>query len=349
MKKKITAIVCVLFLLSGCKAGEQEKNHAEQITTQISSEQSVENNEKVIDYNKIKPNEIGHIMIIMYHGILDNPPYHRTKEDFIKDLQYLYDNNYRLISMNSYKLGKISIEAGCKPIVLTFDDGLPSTFSLEMLGGKLEVKKDTAIGIIEEFTKQHPDFGKGGVLYINGGTNAFQGEGTNKERLQWLVDNGYEIGNHTFSHAKLSKLTKDELIKEIGLVDSLIEENIKGYAADTISYPHGIRPAEEFRSFAVNGIYNNNNYNYVIGLREGPSGPMFSFLDNGFDAMNCPRVRGSEGEEGDLWWWLNYYQDHQEYYYVSDGDVNTISISKELENRVNQEKISKYGYKLNLY
>ena len=38
------------------------------------------------DYEALGVNEMGHIMVVMYHGIKDNPPYHRTKDNFIKDM-----------------------------------------------------------------------------------------------------------------------------------------------------------------------------------------------------------------------------------------------------------------------
>ena len=95
-----------------------------------------------IDPEALKVNEQGHIMVVMYHGIKDNPPYHRLKEDFIKDLTYMYDHGYRTVSMSDYLKGYIDIEAGMTPIVLTFDDGLPSTFSMTEVQGELLVNPD---------------------------------------------------------------------------------------------------------------------------------------------------------------------------------------------------------------
>jgi hypothetical protein len=353
--KLASLFILIVFILSGCASNQMidtkdEKEVPVEIIESPETTEKVEEPEQEqiveINYNEIKPYEVGHIMVIMYHGIQDLPPYHRTKEDFLKDLQYLYDHNYRLISMSDYKNGHISIPAGYKPVVLTFDDGLSTTFALEEREGKLVVKEDTAIALIEAFCEAHPDFGKAAALYINGGTAAFDGAGTYEERLNWLVDHGYEIGNHTNSHPKLNQLNSEQVQEEIGKVDQLIKDTIENYTVDVITYPHGIRPEEAYRNLVVDGIYEGNAYHYDLGFREGPSGPMVASFHKAFDAFNCPRVRGSEGEEGDLWWWLEYYESHPELQYVSDGNPNRIAVPKDKVDNVNMDKLNLSGLEL---
>jgi len=355
-KKIISSIIIILaFTLMGCSKEQQEITPKENDTTfeeALPEEENIQQEEASqpvveINYEEVMPYEAGHIMVVMYHGIEDRPPYHRTEADFIKDLNFMYDHGYRLISMEDYKNSNISIPAGFTPIVLTFDDGLSSTFSLEEVGGNLVPKKGTAIYLIEEFSKAHPDFGKEAILFINGGKGAFEGAGTYEERLKWLVDNGYQIGNHTNTHPKLSQLTGEQVQEEIGKVDTLIKSALPGYVVDTITYPHGIRPEDAYRQFVVNGTYEGNPYQYSLGFREGPSGPMVAPIHIDFDPYNCPRVRGSEGEEGDLEWWLNYYENHKDVKYISDGNPNRIAVPSESKDKVNVEKLN--DYELYLY
>lgn len=348
-------IILVIFILSGCASEpsdnseiQKEQESARQTPEEV-VEEDIEEPVIEINYAEVKPYEVGHIMVIMYHGIEDRPPYHRIKEDFIKDLQYLYDNGYRLISMSDYKTGNIKTPAGYKPIVLTFDDGLSTTFSLEERNGELVVKPDTAIGLLEAFCEEHPDFGKAAALYINGGQGSFDGAGTFKERLDWLNQHGYEIGNHTNTHPRLSELNGEQVQTEIGKVDLLIKEAIPNYTVDTITYPHGIRPGEPFRPLVVDGSYEGKSYHYELGFREGPSGPMVASFHLAFDPYNCPRVRGSEGDEGDLWWWLKYYEDHPELQYVSDGNPKRIAVPKEKAENVNVEKVQEAGFELYIW
>lgn len=353
--KIIICFILLAFILSGCDTTQiidTQDGQKTEIEIQESNEQKATTEEVTetpipeINYNEVMPYEVGHIMVIMYHGIEDRPPYHRIKEDFVKDLQYLYDHGYRLISMKDYKSGNITTPAGFKPVVLTFDDGLSTTFSLEDKNGELVVKEDTAIDLLEDFCKEHPDFGKAATLYINGGKGAFDGAGTYEERLKWLVDHGYEIGNHTNTHPKLSQLNGEQVQEELGKVDRLIKEALPNYMVDTLTYPHGIRPEEAFRPLVVDGTYEGSAYHYELGFREGPSGPMVASFHKAFDPFNCPRVRGSEGEEGDLWWWLEYYEDHKELQYVSDGDPKRIAVPKDKEDNVNVEKVNLSGYEL---
>ena len=300
-----------------------------------------------IDYEIVQPNEIGHIMIVMYHGIIDNPPYHRTEENFKKDLQYLYDHDYRLISMKDYLSNRIDIEAGKTPIIFTFDDALSTTFSLEDKDGELVPKEGTAISIMEEFAKEHPDFGKDAMLYIYGSEKStFEGAGSYEERLQWLLDHGYEIGNHVNGHPNLSHINGVEIEKNIGIIHKMVLDSV-GYEIYTISYPYGVTPDEENKSLAFEGAYNGIQYNYLLGVREAVRNPMVPPVHKDFDPMECSRTRGSEGEYGDLWYFLGYYEDHPEEKYISDGNVNRIAVPEELNDQVNQEKVK--DFELYLY
>lgn len=319
---------------------ETQGTEVETPTTEVETTNPPEVIIPEVDYLALKPYEIGHIMVVMYHGIEEgNPPYQRTEADFIKDLNYMYDHNYRLISMSDYKNSHVDIPAGMTPIVLTFDDGKSTTFSLEEVNGVLGLKKGTAIALLEEFCAEHPDFGKEASLYINGDNDAFSGAGTLSERLKWLIDNGYEIGNHTYDHPKLSKLSGEQVQEEIGKVDALIKEAMPGIAVDVITYPFGIRPDEKYRNFVADGTYHQAIYHYNLGFREGVSGSMIAPTHIGFDPYNCPRVRGSDGEESDLWWWFTYYEEHTDYLYKSDGDPNRIAVPKENEDKVNKDQL----------
>lgn len=350
-------IVLISLVLVGCSSQQKSAPQEQPSTIEVPSEQAVteavtttettqsevestqaEEIVPVVDYLALRPYEIGNIMVVMYHGIEEgSPPYQRTETEFIKDLQYMYDHNYRLISMSDYKNSNVNIPAGMTPIVLTFDDGKSSTFSLEDVNGQLTPKEGTAIALLEKFAQEHPDFGKEASLFINGDNEAFNGAGTLQQRLQWLIDHGYEVGNHTYDHADLSKLSGDQVQAEIGRVDSIIKKAIPGYTVDVITYPFGIRPAEQFRNFVIEGAFENKTYHYALGFREGVSGPMVAPLHIGFNAYNCPRVRGSEGEESDLWWWFSYYEEHPDYLYKSDGNVNRVALPKENEDKVNKE------------
>ena len=82
-------------------------------------------------------NELGKVPIMMYHGIrektsnstgtvggnVDKDGYNRTPEAFRKDLESYYEKGYRMIRLDDYINGKVDVEYGKSPIILTFDDG----------------------------------------------------------------------------------------------------------------------------------------------------------------------------------------------------------------------------------
>lgn len=291
------------------------------------------------DYEALAVNEVGHIMVVMYHGIKDNPPYHITKENFLKDLNYMYDNGYRLISMSDYLDQTIDIPAGTTPIVFTFDDGLPSTFSMSEVDGELVVNPDSAIGILEAFAEEHPDFGTAASLYIHDTTLNFRGDGTVAERLGWLLDNGYELGNHSATHANFGKLDRIGLIKELGQVEEFLVEQGFSYEMRAVTYPFGRKPDESIIDVISGADYEDMVFGYDVGFREGPSGILYPPSDIRFDPFNAPRVRGSSGAVQDMWWFLEHYdQKNPHLKYVSDGDPATIAVPEALAEKVDMDR-----------
>ena len=122
--KVVFMIVDTLFV-SEQKVGEKQESKKE---NKLSKE----------DYTKYVVDELGNVPVMMYHGIHNIPSnetgyvggnvdvdgYQRTAEAFRQDLQFYYDNGYRMIRLNDYINGNIDVEAGKSPICLTFDDGL---------------------------------------------------------------------------------------------------------------------------------------------------------------------------------------------------------------------------------
>lgn len=294
---------------------------------------------KPIDYNVVKPNEVGSILTVMYHGIKNLPPYHRTAENFYKDLTYMYENNYRPISMEDYLSNNIKVPAGMTPIVLTFDDGLSTSFSLvKDADGKLVPKEGTAVYIMEQFAKDHPGFGKAATFMINGDDAFYDGEGTYSEKLNWLVDNGYSLGNHTATHPKLSKLNGDQIRKEVGIVNQKIAEAVPGYDVASLAYPFGQRPMDHI-DLIKEGAYNGIKYHNKVAYRVGYSAPYVAPNHVNYQPYNHPRVTGNEGQQWDLWYAFKYYEANNYLRYKSDGNPDTIVVPKSQEKNVNKESL----------
>lgn len=324
-----------------------EENQSNETNNEVISDNTVKDEEEIleeeIDYALHQVNELGHIMVVMYHGIKDQPPYHRTKDNFIKDLTFMYDHGYELTTMRDYLDGTINVALGKTPIVFTFDDGLSTTFSLVEVDGELVVNPDSAIGIIEDFAKEHPDFGKTASLYIHDTRSNFRGDGDDVQRLTWLLENGYEIGNHSATHANFKSLSAEALQKEIGQVDEYIAEVLPEYRLFALTYPYGAKPESSLIPLLSEGSYKSFDLNYEVAFREGPSAKFYPPLHRRFTPLTTPRVRGSEGEIQDLWWFLEYYEEHKDLKYISDGNPETLVIPSDMEEFLgdNEDKLSK--------
>lgn len=299
-----------------------------------------------IDLQVVKPDESGKIMVVMFHNFVqsfepskyDDGAYTTTFDEFRKLLPSLYEQGYRLTSMTDYLNNNISVTAGCIPMIFTFDDGTPGQFNLVNEDGKLVANRNSAVGIIEEFNKTHPDFGVEGTFYVNLGNSTFQGEGTLKEKLKYLVDKGFEIGNHTYTHINLTNAKdSDQIQKEIGLNQKTMFELIPGYKMNTFSLPYGA-PSKNLQQYVQKGEYEGVKYENLAIMEVGWD-PTFSPISKAFDPLSVHRVRASgiKPVDADLAWWIkNLTREGQ---YISDGNADTVTVPKSKEENVDNEKL----------
>ena len=305
-----------------------------------------------VDYSVVKPYEVGQTMILMYHGIVEsreeNEVYLRTQDEFWNDLQALYDRGYRLISMKDLFENNVTTAAGYTPLVITFDDGLSSSFSLVEENGTLMPTPGCGLDIMMRFAAEHPDFGMAATFYVNGAPAPFAGAGTLTERLQFLIDNGCDIGNHTYSHPNLYTLSAGAIQQEMALVDKMIREALPDYHPLGVAYPLGIRPEEDAdKALIFAGEHDGWAYEYAYGLRVGQSGIPSTPNRVDYDPWNLSRVRGGHGDEMDLWWFIEQFDEFPERRYISDGDPDTIAVPSEYAHNVDMETLG--GKELVLY
>ena len=177
-----------------------------------------------IDLNKLKEdniNELGEVPIMMYHNIIDKPSnetnytggnvdkdgYNRTTEAFREDLEMYYQKGYRMIRLIDYVRGDIDTPYGMSPIVLTFDDGNDNNIKVTGLDsdGNIIIDPSSAVGILEEFKKKYPDYNVTATFFVT--SSMFNQKEYNEKILKWLVEHGYDVGNHTMGHNNLNSTT----------------------------------------------------------------------------------------------------------------------------------------------
>lgn len=347
MKKLLSTLFAVFIAisLSSCSNIQADNaDHTDEVElSQPSSDTEngkPEEEQKPIDYSIIKPNELGQVMVLMYHEVgSEEADWVRTPENFRRDLQTLYDKGYRLISLNDLLDGDIDTEAGYTPVVLTFDDGDLGQFKVKMVDGKPTPDPDSAVGILTDFYKQHPDFGKAATFYIYHPL-PFREKDYIDYKLKFLAENGFEIGNHTDTHASLSKLDGNGIQKELGLNVKHTQDYLPGYDVNTLALPYGSVSKDNIQ-YLLDGSFGGLKYHNKAILLVGAN-PSKSPYDSDFDPIKVPRVRGSEMNVDGLgiYDWIKYFDSHPEKRYISDGDPNTIVVPKGMEGKVDKNEFS---------
>lgn len=327
MLKKIimlTIIVaCAILIFVGYENGKtpNDRHNDEEIyfETQENKTSENENEKEEVTPEVYKYNESGKIIIAMYHKFSKeegNDEWNRSFDNFYGDLEYLYEKGYRSVSLTDYINNDMKVPVGCTPIVFTFDDGSRGQFNLiENENGNLVANPESAVGVMEKFYEEHPDFGLNGTFFING-TGYFGNKGTRKEKLQYLVDRGFEIGNHTNTHVNFSKATPEEIQKEIGFVANEVSELLDGYVINALALPFGIS-SKQYADYIKSGEYDGKTYENEVVLLVG-SNPALAPENENLNLQKLPRVRargGNKEVECDLYWWLEKMEKNPEMKY----------------------------------
>ncbi|MCH4887640.1 polysaccharide deacetylase [Acidaminobacter sp. JC074] len=299
---------------------------------QVDQEVLVEEVEEVVEevveeidyealYREYKVNEAGKVLVIMYHNLADKPgTYASTPELFRKDLERLYAEGYRTVSMTDFVNNTIDIPMGTTPVVLTFDDGSKSNFYFDENG---EIASDSAVGILNDFYAEHEDFGRNAIFYLFG-TNPFREKDLVAEKLNYLVENGYEIGTHTYGHDNLKELSGEGIEKTLARNEAFIESMVEGYDMIHLSLPYGIRPVEELRKHIWSGSYEETTYEIISAVNVGWN-PVVSPAHVDFNPKSINRITCGD-DEAELHFWLDQLADRPERRYYSDGDRNTVVV-----------------------
>lgn len=309
------------------------------------------------DYKKYNVNELGNVPIMMYHGIhnkknsetkytggnVDKDGYQRTAEAFREDLEFYYKSGYRMIRLDDYIDGKIDVELGYSPIILTFDDGLEN--NIKVLGekdGELEIDPNSAVGILEEFKNKYKDYNVTATFFINGGI--FNQKEYNEKIVKWLVSHGYDVGNHAYSHPDFTKISYDKSVEEVGKVYKILEDLIPGKYVNIIAMPFGSPYSKKHSNFnaLLKGTYDGLTYETKSTLRVGWESNDSPFSKD-FDPYFLKRIRAydNNGKEFDIQQNFKILENRR---YISDGNINNVVISKEKEDKIHTDTLQIITY-----
>jgi hypothetical protein len=282
------------------------------------------------------PNELGHIPVVEYHLIGDkNATYEREREQFARDLEFIYQKGYRPVTISQLLDRKIDLPRGLSPVVFVFDDASPSQFKYIENGGKLEIDPTSGIGIWLNFKKKHPDWDNRAVFCMLSGAAAgrsfFGDKGIEGQKSDWrykkvqfLHDQGFELCNHTLWHANLGKYSDAVVQEQIARGQLAIDSAVPGYKVRTFALPLGVWPKN--RALAKSGSWTDPKTKKVVrydnnAILEVSGGPTESPYDPKFNPASIRRIEviGQQMQQ------TLERMDKNGTRYVSDGDPNTVA------------------------
>ncbi len=351
-----------LLLLGGCR-----KPDATQATPPPPPPRPPEVSE--IDLRSYKPNEAGAVMVIMYHHIdpkKPNGPMNRTPEQFRKDLQDLYDKGYRPVTVREFAENRMDLPAGKTPVVLTFDDSYITQFRFTDPAGS-EIDPDCAVGILEEFSRQHPDWKPKATFFVlHGAKNppAFYQEGLTAQKFAHLLEIGCEIGCHSLTHANFRRLSAEGVRKEIGGAIKAIQEECPDAQVTSLAIPYGNIPKKKDALQACSeGTAEGITYKMTaivmaawrptmatIG-KTGGKAPFAGQVAPG-NPMHIERVLPDPrqaSKAGTLEYYLKFFDENPGMRYVSDGNPDVIAVPKGTASLVDEAKVAAAGKRLQAY
>jgi peptidoglycan/xylan/chitin deacetylase (PgdA/CDA1 family) len=322
---------------------------------------------------KSKPNEAGAVMVIMYHRILADEKesdLNRRPETFLKDLETLHAKGYYPVNALDLVHNTMEVPAGKTPVVLTFDDALPSQFEVVIKNGKPTIAPNCAVGIMETFSKKNPDWPMRATFFVlpKEGRNAetFGQAEYVADKLKYLADKGYEIANHTSTHTSLRGMDPKKIEWELATAFKDITSIESRAAMKTLALPYGKIPRKKeapARKALMSGTSGGVTYQHdavFLAAYRPVLAPLTKqdkkFTEGGsfstFDPEELERVTPNATQAnvpGTLEYWLKYFDKSPTLRYISDGDPVVAAIPAAQKSMVDEARAKAQGKVLQFY
>jgi hypothetical protein len=274
----------------------------------------------------LKPNELGVVPVIMHHQIREHgSSIDLTPEQLRSELQRLWQDGFYPVRAEDLVRGRLDVPKGRSPVVLTFDDSDNNQVAF-LPDGRLD--PSSGVGVLESFAAAHPGFPATATFFVL--RNAFVGDGRAKAgTLRWLVEHGFELGNHTKDHLPLNTLDPTGVQRELVLGNRLIAGLVPGYRPTTMAPPGGALPHPS--ALAVSGSWRGTSYRFA-GVFLAGAQPAPSPFSTTWDPTAIPRIRTNPSWDGSRDFtegmWLDMLERNPGLRYVSDGNPEKISFPR---------------------
>jgi peptidoglycan/xylan/chitin deacetylase (PgdA/CDA1 family) len=281
---------------------------------------------------KLHVNEAGLVPVLMYHDITQNERYlGRSVAHFRHDLERLYAEGYRPVSVSEYISNRMDLPAGTSPVILTFDDSRKSQFKYRDDGS---LDPNCAVAILNDFSEKHPGWRRRATFFLLPRCS-FRQTGSDLQKLKLLTAWGYELGNHTVTHANLKQLSDSGVQREIGECTQAIHKLVPEAICDSLAYPGGRPPRDH--ALAAGGTYLGARYSNRTAFLAA-EGPAPSPVSKKLNPMFIERIQACEGETG-IDYWLDFLKTDRFPRYVSDGDPNMVTAPRRFASQVDRARL----------
>jgi len=301
------------------------------------------------ELNKVHPNEMGYIPILMYHSIGDSARPGHVRYDihgwnispntFLHQLKLMYAAGWYPVDVDDILTSKINVPAGKTPVAITFDDSRGSQFHY-LTNGKID--PNCAVGILLRFHKTHPDWPLRATFYVlpdsSFNPEPFHQHQYVTSKLQFLLKNGFQIGNHTTTHRPLAFMRAAIIQWELAYNIRYMRKRAPNIVEDSLALPYGSYPRNKMDiPFLLHGendgvTYNNRSVMLAAGTPNPP------FISKKFNKLRIMRMGAMPGYiEG----WIKKLARNKPYpRFVSDGDPNIVTVPKKYANGVNLKALN---------
>jgi len=282
------------------------------------------------DPASVKANELGVIPVLMHHRLVDKveSEYDMTPAWFRAELERLLaEGYYPVTTLQVARRDLGHVPAGRAPVVLTFDD---STRGQLHYSGST-IAKDSAVGMLVDFAREHPEFPAVASFYLNKDPFAL---GDPHRVVADLANLGMEVGNHTYDHVPL-RLPAAKVQEQLGKLAAMVGTAVPGLQPRTMALPLGVEPS--LPKLARAGRWRTTAYTNEAVLLVGAE-PAHSPWHKSWNPNKVPRIRSSSygGGNGEFLstWWLDQIKAGALTRYVSAGNPGHVTFPKKYADRL---------------
>jgi peptidoglycan/xylan/chitin deacetylase (PgdA/CDA1 family) len=180
-------------------------------------------------------NDHGSVLVLGYHAVSETwpAPLAVTPDQLRRQLEWLVDRGYRGTTFHD----AVTSEARPRTFALTFDDAYRSVLDLAYpILSSLGLP--ATVFVVTDFGDGRRPLEWPGIDHWRGGPHERELRGLGWEQLEQLADGGWEIGSHTCTHPRLTRLSDQALARELEASRAACEEALRR-PCRSLAYPYG--------------------------------------------------------------------------------------------------------------